>query len=166
MTMECVINPPDRRVIADTLPRIIETNATDHCHRDRFSAKVRLGRTQAVYFLKRGSSGAKPPAVQEFWSRGCLRAHVSYLVFACWPSWQLAHPSRKLLLSKHRSPPSLPSQASTSDLTRRADPTKLSRHADFPDCFSPRRIALGLSARFGFVIVPAPTPFMQDPSLC
>ncbi len=124
-------NLADRHFFADVEVPQAQNDDSLHCQCNGYSAKVRAGRTQAVCFLQRGSSGATSPAVQEFWSRGCRRARVLLWVFACWPLWQLASlKKKKSPLWKSRSRPNRPTRASTSSLRRRAGRTCLVRRAD------------------------------------
>jgi hypothetical protein len=120
----------NKRILADVgVPHPV-TDGRLHCHFRPYSAKVSAGRTQAVYLSQRGTWGNKPPAFQEYWSRGCRRAHVSFSVFACWPLWQLAHLKKSQLPTcQSRFPPNRPTRASTSNTTRRADQHCLTRHA-------------------------------------
>lgn len=141
-----------KRLLADVgLPQ----DATDgrlHCQFASYSAMIRADRTQAVYFLQRRLSGIKAPAFQEYWSRGCRRALVSFSVFACWPLWLLApRKKKKLLLWKSRYQPSLPTLASTSDLVRRADQRFLARHAVFPDIDPQQYFSGGLNILNGYI---------------
>jgi hypothetical protein len=123
-------NLPNKRILADVAVPHLATDGRLHCLFTESSAKVFAGRTQAVYFLQRGTWGGKPPAFQEYWSRGCRRAHVSFSVFACWPLWQLAQRKKSLsYLWMSRLPPSQPTRASTSNTLRRADQQSLTRHA-------------------------------------
>ena len=122
----------DRRVLADVAGRQRSIAGSLDCYFGKFSAMVSAGRTQAAYFLKRRLPGAMPANVQKCWSRGCRRAHVSYLVFACWRLLPPAQRKKNLSpLWKSRLRPSRPTRASTSDLIGRADQTRLARHAVF-----------------------------------
>ena len=152
-------------------------HSRDHCQFGLSSRMVPSGRTQAAYFLKRGFWGETPPAVQEYWSRGCRRARVLYSVFACWPLWLLAHRKKKQSpLWKSRYQPSLPTPASISDDLRRADQGNLVWHAEFTF-----RTAIDrhLATKFGWFICggslpdgieamlrPAVVPLIQDRSIC
>jgi hypothetical protein len=123
---------PNRRILADVAMPHPATDGRLHCHFGTSSAKVCLGRTQAVYLSQRGIWGEKPAAFQEYWSRGCRRAHVSFSVFACWPLWQLAHLKKSLSpMWTNRFRPSQPTRASTSNKLRRADQHCLTRHVTF-----------------------------------
>jgi hypothetical protein len=124
----CIL--PNKRILADVAVPHLARDGRLHCHFGASSAKVRAGRTQAVYFSQRGIWGNKPPAFQEYWSRGCRRALVSFSVFACWPLWQLAQRKKSLsYLWMNRLAPNQPTPASTSNTPRRADQHCLTRHA-------------------------------------
>ena len=121
-----------KRGIADVAGSQAGTDSSLDCYLRNFSGMVKSGRTQAACLVKRGLSGALPETLQEDWSRGCPRAQLSYLVFACWrllpPAQRKKKPSP---LWKSRLRPSRPTRASTSDLIGRADQTRLARHAVF-----------------------------------
>lgn len=120
------------RLVSDVAPPQIASDARLGCLFAPKSVKVRSGRTQAVYFLKRGLQDKSFPALQEHWSRGCRRAHVSFLVFCCWALWPHAHQKKKkLYLLKSRFQPSRPIPANTSNLLRRAGRGYSVRHAEF-----------------------------------
>ena len=176
----------DKRVPADVAVPQVASDRRLHCQFLAIWAKVRAGRTQAVYFLQRRLWGNTTPAVQEYWSRGCRRAHVSFSVFACWPLW-LHAPRKKspLLLWKSRYQPSLPTQASTSDLGWRAGRDTPHRHAMFSDGHpqktttpinppktsktfkvTPIILARGLSACANLMLLMAAVPTPKDRSLC
>jgi hypothetical protein len=122
--------PSDKRILADVALQHLAMVGRLHCHFSESSAKVPAGRTQAVYFSQRGTRGNKPPAFQEYWSRGCRRALALLSVFVCWLSWQLAQRKKSQLPTcQSRLPPSQPIPASTSNILRRADQQSLSRHA-------------------------------------
>ncbi len=104
-----------KRVSADIFCALAGPLRRLHCHFVQIAASIRQGRTQAAFFLKRGVRDESAAALQEYRSRGCLRAHVSYSVFACWPLWPLAQRRKSQLLSlKHQLRLNLPSQVSTS----------------------------------------------------
>ena len=134
------------------------------------SVTVPAGRTQAAFLSKRWMWGGTPHAVQEYWSRGCLRAHVSYLVFACWRLLPPAHQKKKLSpMWKSRFQPNLPTQVNTSDLKRRVDRGTPRQRA----ALSGREArSLRLTTDLGlFVLCPAmlktdAVPNVQDRSLC
>jgi hypothetical protein len=168
---------PYRRVLADVAGPQPTTNGSLDCYFGKYSAMVLRGRTQAAYFLKRGLSGAMPPAVQEYWSRGCRRARVLYSVFACWPLWLLAHRKKSQSpLWKNRFRPSLPTPASISDDLRRADQGNLIRHAEFAFRSASNQCP---ATRFGWFVLgahlpdgseamlkPAVVSISQDRSIC
>ena len=126
-------NPiPGKRVVADVAGPQHLSDASIAWSFGKISAMVTAGRTQAACLLKRGLWGDTSPAVQDYWSRGCPRAHVSYLAFACWRSSPPA-PKRKKPspMWQSRSRPSLPTPANTSDLMRRAASGNPGLHAAF-----------------------------------
>ena len=181
---------PNRRVLAYVAGSQRSIIGSLDCSFGKFSAMVLAGRTQATYFLKRRLSGAIPANVQEYWSRGCRRAHVSYLVFACWRLLPLAQRKKKPSpLWKSRLRPNRPTRASTSDLIGRADQTRLARHAVFdgperglngaiPARRSPAHEVRetskamtfirqgGLSAYLDLVLQTVAAPFPKDRNLC
>ena len=155
-----------------------------------FSAMLAAGRTQAACLVKRWLYWALPATVQEYRSRGCPRAQLSYLVFACWrlslPAQRKKKPSPML---KSRFQPNLPIPANTNDLIRRVDGGNLGRHAVFyrpqwglhPVAPVGRTILLGasktpkftafirqsgLSAPRDLVLKTVAVPYTQDRSLC
>lgn len=134
------------------------------------SAIVRAGRTQAAYLLKRGLWGDTSPAVQDYWSRGCQRAHVSYLVFAWWRLLPLARQKKKPSpMWQSRFQPSLPTQANTSDPRRRAGDESLGQHAALSSrIWHLVRVALavGLSVLWQPMLRTDAVPNSQDRSLC
>ena len=110
-----------KRVSADSFCRSAAVWRRVHCHFTQFAGRVMQGRTQAAFLLKRGARDDISPTLQEYRSRGCLRAHVSFLVFACWPLWLLAQRKKSLSLSlKNQFRLSLPSPVSTSKTIWRA----------------------------------------------
>lgn len=153
---------PVRRVFADVAGSQRTSGGSLECYVGFFSAMVLTGRTQAAYFLKRGLSGALPPAVQEYWSRGCRKAQLSYLVFACWrllpPVPKKKKPS---YLWQNRSRLSLPTLANISDLTANAAPM-----ASCCGGMCERNHQNQLSAGYGPMLKPAAVPYAQDRSLC
>ena len=153
---------PVRRVFADVAAAQPTSGNSLVCYVGIFSAIIHEGRTHATYFSKRGLSGAMPPAVQEYWSRGCRKAQLLYLVFACWrllpPVPRKKNQSR---LSKSRLQPSLPTQANISDLTASAAP--------MATCYGgmcEKNHQNQLSAGHGPMLKPAAVPYAQDRNLC
>lgn len=123
----------DKRILADVGQQQMAPFARLGCHPGPISAMLARGRTQAACLSQRGRGRGCPAALQEYRSRGCLRAHVSSWVFACWPLWLPASQKKKLSpLWKSRFRPSLPTQASTSKDLRRAGLIRLIGHAAFP----------------------------------
>ena len=181
---------PDRRVLADVAGPHRSNRGRLDCYFGKFSAMILRGRTQAAYFLKRRLLGAMPANVQEYWSRGCRRAHVSYLVFACWRLLPLAQRKKKPSpLWKSRLRPNQPTRANTSELIWRADQTRLARHAvfagpeigpnaatfgcrsleyDVRETSKDRTFILkgGLSACLDLVLQTVAAPFPKDRNLC
>lgn len=139
------------------------------------SAMVRPDRTQAVFLLKRGLKGKMSPTLQEYWSRGCLRAHVLFSHFAWLPLWQLAQRKKKKSYSlMSRSQSSQPIPANTSNLSRRANWGNLIWHAaslalrakrqPFVNCDpAPHQ---GLSGRLEAMLRTAAVSFIQVRSIC
>jgi hypothetical protein len=153
---------PVRRVFADVAGSQPTTDGSLDCYIGNFSAMLYEGRTQATYFLKRGLSGAMPSAVQEYWSRGCRKAQLSYLVFVC---WRLLPPAQRKKRPSFQQPsrlrPSLPTLANISDLIPNTAP------------MAPRHGGMGeknhqnqLSAGYCPMLKPAAVPIIQDRRLC
>lgn len=179
-----------KRGVADVAGPQAATDGSLDCHIRNFSAMLHAGRTQAACLVKRGLSGAMPATVQKDWSRGCPRAQLSYLVFACWRLLPPAQRKKKPLpMWQSRFRPNLPTQANTSDLKRRAAGGNLGRHASLADhrkgpskaknkigsvVFSakttpknPRSIRHGrLSACLDLMLKTGAVPHIQDRSLC
>ena len=180
---------PGKRVADVAAPQTAGDSSLD-CLFGNFSAMLHAGRTQATYLVKRWLYRALPATVQEYWSRGCPRAHVSYLAFACWrlspPAQRKKKPSP---MWTNRLAPSQPTQANTSDLIGRAAMGNLGRHAvfcgaqqGFGPCAPVRRVMMpdasktsktmaffqrgGLSAPFDLVLKTVAVPYTQDRSLC
>lgn len=165
----------DRRSIADVaLPHLLIVTSLGCPFRAK-SAMVDPDRTQAVFLLKRGLKGKMSPTFQEYWSRGCLRAHVLFSVFACWPLWLLVRRKKKKSYSlKSRFRPSQPIPANTSNLSRRANWGNLIWHAASL-ALQPKRqtsincdLALhqGLLGRLQAMLRTAAVSFTQDRSTC
>ena len=159
-----------KRVVADVAGPQDTSDGSIAWPFGKISAMVAAGRTQAACLLKRRLWGDTSPAVQDYWSRGCPRAHVSYLVFACW-RLSPAAPKRKKpsLMWQSRSQPSLLTQANTSDLMRRAAGGNLCRHAALSGriCqFVRLRVAVGLSVLCYPMLKTVAVPPTQDRSLC
>lgn len=110
-----------KRLTADVVPPQLATDASLHCQYRPQSAKVCAGRTQAVCSLKRGLRGKIAPTLQEYWSRGCRRAHALYSHYVWLPLWQHAlRKKKKLYLLKSRCLSSRPIPANTSNILQRA----------------------------------------------
>lgn len=121
-----------KRGIADVAGPQAGTDSSLDCYLRNFSGMVRAGRTQAACLVKRGLSGALPETLQEDWSRGCPRAQLSYLVFACWRLLPPAQRKKKPLpMWQSRFRPNPPTRANTSDLKRRAARGNHRQHAVF-----------------------------------
>ena len=159
-----------RRIIADVWRAQSNYAGSIDCSFGKISAMVGVGRTQATCLLKRWLWGNTPSAIQEYWSRGCPRAHVLFSVFACWRL--LPHVRRKknpLPLWKSRYQPSLPTRVNTSDLMRRADRANPGRHAVISGkfCKSAGFIrTAGLSLRGMPMLKTGAVPTTKDRSLC
>lgn len=147
---------------ADVAPPQLATDASLHCHFSPESAIVRAGRTQAVCLLKRGLRGKIALTFQEDWSRGCRRAHVSFLVFACWHLLPLAHrKKKKSYLLKSPSLWSRPIPANTSNILRRASRGNPVWCAAVFDTLKPSALAPHHVLHYT-----AAVPFSQDRSPC
>lgn len=166
-----------KHLAADVMPPQLATDVSRHCPFRPDSAKVRTDRTQAVCLLKRGLRGKSAPAFQEYWSRGCRRSHALFSHFVWLPLWQHAlRKKKKLYLLMNRSRPSLPLQASTSNLLRRVGWGNPVRHAAVllpgskRTCSSENKCDLAghraLLARLVLVLKTAAVPFIQDRSPC
>lgn len=159
-----------RRITADVGGAHATSDGSIDWSFGKISAMICAGRTQATCFLKRWLWGKAPSAIQEYWSRGCPRAHVLSSVFACWRL--LPHVPRKKNPSplwKSRYQPSLPTLANTSDLMRRADRGNPGWRAVFSGkfCKSAGFIrAVGLSVRSVPMLKTGAVPPIQDRSLC
>jgi hypothetical protein len=153
---------PVRRVFADVAGSQRTTDGSHDCYFGNFSAMVLAGRTQAAFFLKRGSSGALPPAVQEYWSRGCRKAQLSYLVFACWRLLPPAPRKKKPSFQPpNRSRLSLPTLANTSDLIPNTA-TMAQCHGGACEKNHQNQLSAGCCP----MLKPAAVPYAQDRSLC
>ena len=111
-----------RHVLADVAESQGATLDTFVCQIVSVSDTIYLGRTQAVYASDRGRRGVWSPAptLQEYRSRGCLRAHGLFSHFAWWHSSPLApRKKKKLSMLTRRFRPSLSIPANTSELTGR-----------------------------------------------
>lgn len=166
-----------KRFPADVAQPQLATYARHDCHFAPDSAKLCADRTQAVYLLKRGLRGKIAPTFQEYWSRGCLRAHALFLRFAWLPLWQhVLRKKKKSYLLKSRYQPSQPILANTSNLLRRAGWGNLARHAaslrNGPKQAHSSEIDCDFACHQGslvrliLVLTTAAVPLMQDRSLC
>lgn len=110
---------------------------TTACQNWEDSGMFALGRTQAAYKTYRGRLGCNAARVtlQKDWSRGCRRAHGSFLHLASLPLRQLAHPSKKKLFTLTSQRPSQLSRFSTANTV-----TKLSGRAHPPAPVCPLNI--------------------------
>ena len=132
MTAQNIAFFTPKRLFADVALPQIAPDASQHCHFRPDSAMVAAGRTQAAYLLERGRWGNMSPPLQEYWSRGCLRAHGLFSHFAWLPLWlHVPRKKKKLYLLKNRFQSSRPILANTSNCLRRAGRGILIRHAAF-----------------------------------
>jgi hypothetical protein len=159
-----------KRVSADAFCDLAAVWRRLHCNFAQIPAKIWAGRTQAAFLLKRGVRADRSPALQEYRSRGCLRAHVSYSVFACWPLWLLVQRKKSLSLSlKSQFRLSLPSPVSTSKTIWRARRGNLVWHAlcaaPLFKLGAPFGMA-GLSDPYDPVLRATAVAKLQDRSLC
>lgn len=120
MQSQNIVHMTAKRLAADVGPPQLATDASLHCHFRPESAKVGAGRTQAVYLLKRGLRGKIAPTFQEYWSRGCRRAHALFSHYVWLPLWQhVLRKKKKSYLLKSPSLLSRPIAANTSNILQR-----------------------------------------------
>lgn len=162
MRPQDLANRATKHLFADVALPHLELGVSLDCHFPAESAMLRSDRTQAVCLVKRGLMGKMSPTLQEYWSRGCLRARVLFLHFAWLPLWQHVQRKKKqLYLWKSRFRSSLLTTANTSKFLRRAT-------GDNP----PWRAAFfggdhtGALAAFRVMHYNAAVPFSQDRRVC